>query len=105
MNGHSQAFEGSSTFRERKGDGQEPQPARLPRVRRESTPDHSHDRIKIGVAGDDRSAVQQVLRLIDRLRFDPVDIGPLANGVSLEPDGSPVAATYSADELLELATR
>ncbi len=45
------------------------------------------------------------MRLIDRLGFDPVDIGPLANGIALEPDGSPLAATYSADELLELATR
>ncbi|MDX6424437.1 MAG: 8-hydroxy-5-deazaflavin:NADPH oxidoreductase [Gaiellaceae bacterium] len=67
-------------------------------------PNGSRDRIAIGAAGDDRSAVDQVMRLIDRLGFDPVDIGPLASGVALEPDGSPVAATYSADELLELAT-
>ena len=66
-------------------------------------PNGSHDRIGVGAAGDDRSAVHQVMRLIDRLGFDPVDIGPLANGVALEPDGSPLAATYSADELLELA--
>jgi predicted dinucleotide-binding enzyme len=67
-------------------------------------PNGSRDRIAIGAAGDDRSAVHQVMRLIDRLGFDPVDVGPLANGVALEPDGSPVAATYSADELLEAAT-
>ena len=39
------------------------------------------------------------MHLIDRIGFDPVDAGPLANGRTLEPDGSPFAATYSADEL------
>ena len=68
-------------------------------------PNGSRDRIVIGAAGDDRSAVRQVMKLIDRLGFDPVDVGPLRNGVALEPGGSALAATYSADELLELATR
>ena len=45
------------------------------------------------------------MRLLDRLGFDPVDAGPLENGVALEPDGSPIAATYSADELSKLAER
>ena len=62
-------------------------------------PDGASDRIAIGAAGDDRLAVRKVMRLIDRLGFDPVDAGPLANGLVLEPDGSPVAVTYSADEL------
>jgi predicted dinucleotide-binding enzyme len=39
------------------------------------------------------------MRLIDGLGFDPVDVGPLENGVVLEPDGSPFAVTYTADEL------
>jgi predicted dinucleotide-binding enzyme len=39
------------------------------------------------------------MRLIDRLGFDPVDAGPLENGAVLEPDGSPFAVTYTADEL------
>jgi predicted dinucleotide-binding enzyme len=60
------------------------------------------DRIAMGVAGDDRLAVRRVMRLLDRLGFDPVDAGPLANGVALEPDGSPIATTYSADELARL---
>jgi predicted dinucleotide-binding enzyme len=42
------------------------------------------------------------MRLIDRLGFDPVDAGPLENGVALEPDGSPFAVTYAADELSNL---
>ena len=42
------------------------------------------------------------MRLVERLGFDAVDAGPLANGVALEPDGSPFAVTYEADELREL---
>jgi predicted dinucleotide-binding enzyme len=63
------------------------------------------DRIAVGAAGDDRAAVRTAMRLIDRLGFDAVDAGPLANGLALEPDGSPFAVTYSADELLELVAR
>ena len=62
------------------------------------------DRIAMGAAGDDRLAVRTVMRLVDRLGFDPVDAGPLKNGVALEPDGSPIATTYSAAELSELVS-
>jgi 8-hydroxy-5-deazaflavin:NADPH oxidoreductase len=62
------------------------------------------DRIAIGAAGDDRLAVRRVMRLLDRLGFDPVDAGPLKNGSGLEPDGSPIAATYSADQLSKLVS-
>jgi 8-hydroxy-5-deazaflavin:NADPH oxidoreductase len=60
------------------------------------------DRIAIAAAGDDQLAVRTVMKLIDRLGFDAVDAGPLKNGVRLEPDGSPIAPTYSADELATL---
>jgi 8-hydroxy-5-deazaflavin:NADPH oxidoreductase len=59
----------------------------------------STDRIAIAAAGDDRLAVRSAMRLIDRLGFDAVDAGPLANGRRLEPDGSPYATTYTAREL------
>ena len=59
------------------------------------------DRIAIGAAGDDRSAVADVMRLIDRLGFDPVDAGALENGLALEPDGSPYAVVDTADQLRE----
>src|SRR4051812_8025001 len=62
------------------------------------------DRIAIGAAGDDRLAVRKVMRLLDRLGFDPVDAGPLKSGLALEPDGSPIAATYSADQLSKLVS-
>jgi predicted dinucleotide-binding enzyme len=68
-------------------------------------PKRAPDRIAIGAAGNDRFAVKIVMRLLDRLGFDPVDAGPLKNGSALEPDGSPIAATYSADELSNLVTR
>jgi predicted dinucleotide-binding enzyme len=63
------------------------------------------NRIAIGAAGDDQLAVRTVMRLLDRLGFDPVDAGPLENGLALEPDGSPIATTYSADELAKLVAR
>jgi hypothetical protein len=65
-------------------------------------PKGSPDRIAVGAAGADRLAVRRVMRLIDRLGFDPVDAGPLENGVALEPDGSPFAVTYAVDELSTL---
>jgi 8-hydroxy-5-deazaflavin:NADPH oxidoreductase len=68
-------------------------------------PKGAPDRIAIGVAGDDQLAVRKVMRLLDRLGFDPVDAGPLKNGLALEPDGSPIATTYSADQLSKLVSR
>jgi predicted dinucleotide-binding enzyme len=62
------------------------------------------DRIAIGTAGDDPAAVATVMRLVDRLGFDPVDAGPLSNGLALEPDGSPIAPTYTADQLAKLVS-
>ncbi len=65
-------------------------------------PSGAADRIAAGVAGDDPAAVRAVMRLVDRIGFDPVDAGSLANGQALEPDGSPFAATYDARQLTEL---
>jgi predicted dinucleotide-binding enzyme len=67
-------------------------------------PTGAPNRIAIAAAGDDRLAVRRVMRLIDRLGFDPVDAGPLSNGLALEPDGSPIATTYSADQLSKLVS-
>jgi 8-hydroxy-5-deazaflavin:NADPH oxidoreductase len=68
-------------------------------------PKGAPDRIAVGAAGDDRLAVRRVMRLVDRIGFDPVDVGPLENGLALEPDGSPFAATHTADELSRLVSR
>ena len=63
------------------------------------------DRIAVAAVGDDRLAVRTTMHLIDRLGFDPVDGGRLANGKLLEPDGSPSAETFSAEELTERLER
>ena len=68
-------------------------------------PHDAPDRIAIGAAGDDQLAVRTVMRLLDHLGFDPVDAGPLKNGVALEQDGSPIATTYSAEELAKRTSR
>jgi 8-hydroxy-5-deazaflavin:NADPH oxidoreductase len=67
-------------------------------------PKGAPDRVAIGTAGDDQLAVRKVMRLLDRLGFDPVEAGPLKNGLVLEPDGSPIATTYSAEQLAELVS-
>jgi 8-hydroxy-5-deazaflavin:NADPH oxidoreductase len=63
------------------------------------------DRVAIAAAGDDPEAVTAVMQLVDRLGFDPVNAGPLENGLALEPDGSPVATTYTAEQLSNLIPR
>jgi predicted dinucleotide-binding enzyme len=68
-------------------------------------PKGATDRIAIGAAGDDQLAVRKVMRLLDRLGFDPVDAGPLKDGLLLESNGSPTATTYSADQLSKLVSR
>jgi 8-hydroxy-5-deazaflavin:NADPH oxidoreductase len=68
-------------------------------------PHGAPNRIAIGAAGDDQLAVRKVMRLLDHLGFDPVDAGPLKNGVALEPDGSPIAATYNAEQLAQRISR
>ena len=74
-------------------------------VEENARPTGASDRIAMGAVGDDRLAVRKVMRLVDRLGFDPVDAGPLKNGLALEPDGSPIATTYTRDQLSELVAR
>jgi predicted dinucleotide-binding enzyme len=62
-------------------------------------------RIGMAAAGDDRSAVGAVLRLIDDLGFDPVDAGNLESGVALQPGGPIFGAGHSAKELSKLLLR
>jgi predicted dinucleotide-binding enzyme len=62
-------------------------------------------RIAIAAAGDDRAAVVEVLRLIDRLGFDAVDAGGLDAGQALQPDGPVFGAGHGAEELSNLLSR
>jgi len=60
------------------------------------------DRIALGAVGDDRSAVAQVLAFLERIGFDAIDGGELANGVAFQP-GSPLfGAPHSADRFRQL---
>ncbi|HEY4153387.1 MAG TPA: NAD(P)-binding domain-containing protein [Pseudolysinimonas sp.] len=60
------------------------------------------DRVALGAVGDDPHAVAQALAFLERIGFDAVDGGPLANGVAFQP-GSPLfGAPYSAGRFREL---
>jgi 8-hydroxy-5-deazaflavin:NADPH oxidoreductase len=59
-------------------------------------------RIAMAAAGNDRSAVDAVLQLIDRLGFDPVDAGSLESGLALQPGGPVFGAGHSVEELSNL---
>lgn len=56
-------------------------------------------RIAVAIAGDDPGDVEAVAALVDRLGFDPVVAGPLAEGVRFEPGTELFGADVSADEV------
>lgn len=74
----------------------------------DARPSGAHDRRAVAAASDDPEALATVRAFVDRLGFDPVDAGPLAQGVALEP-GSPLfgarhdRATFEAILAAELA--
>lgn len=53
----------------------------------------------IGIAGDDACDVDLVGAIVDAFGFDPVHVGPLADGITLEPGTEPFGADVDADEL------
>ncbi len=57
----------------------------------------------IALAGEDPAARDRVAQLISDLGFDPVDLGPLAEGVRLEPGSELFGANLAADEVRALA--
>jgi 8-hydroxy-5-deazaflavin:NADPH oxidoreductase len=72
----------------------------------DARPAGAPERRAVAAASDDADALATVLALVDRIGFDPVDAGPLARGVALEP-GSPLfgAAFDRAAFEAVLATR
>jgi hypothetical protein len=60
------------------------------------------DRLAMAAAGDDPVAVAVVMRLLDRLGFDPVDGGPLSAGLALAPGGPVFGIAHDHDELSNL---
>ncbi|MGW0815883.1 NADPH-dependent F420 reductase [Streptomyces viridiviolaceus] len=59
----------------------------------------------IAVAGDDPAALAAVAHLVDRLGFDPVTAGRLADGVRLQPGTEPFGANVGAEELRAMLDR
>ncbi|MEV0724192.1 NADPH-dependent F420 reductase [Micromonospora purpureochromogenes] len=68
-------------------------------------PSGSPDRKAIAIAGDDPADLDVVASLADRLGFDPVVAGPLAEGVRLEPGSELFGANVSADEVRAMLDR
>lgn len=56
-------------------------------------PSGTPSRVALGIAGDDPDALDEVIDLIDRIGFEPVLVGPLADSGVLEP-GSPVFGAH-----------
>jgi 8-hydroxy-5-deazaflavin:NADPH oxidoreductase len=59
----------------------------------------------IALAGNAPGAVAAAASLVDDLGFDPVVVGPLAEGVRLEPGSEPFGANAEADELRAMLDR
>ncbi|MEU8951131.1 NAD(P)-binding domain-containing protein [Streptomyces sp. NPDC048489] len=71
----------------------------------EARPVGTPGRKAIALAGDDPADRAVAAHLVDALGFDPVDVGPLADGVRLEPGTEPFGADVSADELRAMIAR
>ena len=60
----------------------------------QARPHGAPDRSGLAIAGDDPEAVEAVAGLVDRLGFDPVNIGGLAGSWRIEPDTTASASAY-----------
>ncbi|HWD55641.1 MAG TPA: NAD(P)-binding domain-containing protein [Acidimicrobiales bacterium] len=65
-------------------------------------PPGAPDRLAVAAAGNEPHAVAAVLRLIDRLGFDPVKAGRLPDGLALQPGGRVFGIGLRADKLKDL---
>jgi hypothetical protein len=71
----------------------------------EARPAGAPGRKAIAVAGDDPDDVSTVMALVDRLGFDPVFAGALAEGIALEPGAEAFGADVDAGELRAMIGR
>ncbi|SIN10449.1 NADPH-dependent F420 reductase [Micromonospora cremea] len=55
------------------------------------------DRSALAIAGDDAAAKAEVTEFLDRIGYDAVDVGPLAEGWRYQPDTPAYGTLYSAD--------
>ncbi|GIG55082.1 NADPH-dependent F420 reductase [Demequina activiva] len=63
------------------------------------------DRIALAIAGDRAEDVSAVMALVDALGFDPVEAGPLAEGLRFEPSTELFGADADAAEAREMLAR
>ena len=63
------------------------------------------DRIALAVAGDGSDDVAAVAELVDRMGFDPVEAGALAEGLRFEPGTELFGADADAEEAREMLER
>jgi 8-hydroxy-5-deazaflavin:NADPH oxidoreductase len=73
-------------------------------VERRSAPGTPHRRA-LAIAGDNPSAREQVTGLLDRLGFDVVDLGPLAEGWRIQPGTPGYGPDLDAAALREAAAQ
>ena len=71
----------------------------------EARPRGADGRKAIAIAGDDADAVAQVAAIVNRLGFDPVVAGALAEGVRLEPFTELFGADVTAEEVRAMLDR
>jgi predicted dinucleotide-binding enzyme len=71
----------------------------------EHAPSDSAGRKAIAIAGDTPRDADVVSRLVDRLGFDPLQIGELSEGRQLEPGTNTFGANVSREELQMLLAR
>jgi predicted dinucleotide-binding enzyme len=64
-----------------------------------SRPAGSVDRKAIAVAGDHPDDLSAVASIVDALGFDPVDAGPLSEGIRLEPGSGLFGANFDASQV------
>lgn len=68
-------------------------------------PVRAADRVALAIAGDDRTAVAEVARVIDDLGFDPIDAGPLAMAAAFSPGTEVFGAAVTKAEVVEMLER
>jgi len=71
----------------------------------EAKPSGDANRKAIAIAGDDDNDVAIVSDIVNKLGFDPVAIGVLAEGIHLEPGGNAFGASVEATNLRELVRK
>ena len=77
----------------------------MTKIRSLAKPNQPAGRIAIPIAGDDATAKQTVAALIEKIGFDVVDLGDLANSYPAQADGPLFLFTGDADQVRAQANK